>query len=136
MLKGFREFLLRGNVVDLAVAVVVGTAFVALVSAFTDSFVNPLLAAAGPRAVGEGLGFRIRGDDPSTFVDVGGFLTAVVGFLITAAVVYFAVVVPMRTVTARLFRPTEPAVTDTALLTEIRDLLARQGGGPVPPHQP
>lgn len=132
--KGFKEFLLRGNILDLAVAVVIGTAFVALVGAFTASFINPLLAAAGTGKVGEGLGFRLRGDDPATFVDVGAFLTAVVAFLITAAVVYFAVVVPMKSVTARLLRPSagEPAVTDTALLTEIRDLLARSAGGGAP----
>ncbi len=130
MLKGFKDFLLRGNIVDLAVAVVIGTAFVALVTAFTQSFVDPLLAAAGGGAVGEGLGFRLRSDDPATFLDLGAFLTAVVGFCITAAVVYFAIVVPMQKVTARLRRPAEePVVTDTALLTEIRDLLAAQSAG-------
>ena len=134
MVKGFKDFLLRGNIVDLAVAVVIGTAFVALVTAFTESFIDPLLAAAGGGAVGEGLGFRLRGDDPATFIDIGAFLTAVVAFCITAAVVYFAVVVPMQKVAARL-RQTEgeePAVTDTALLSEIRDLLAAQSPGGTP----
>ena len=130
MVRGFKDFLLRGNIVDLAVAVVIGTAFVALVTAFTESFIDPLLAAAGGGAVGEGLGFRLRGDDPATFLDIGAFLTAVVGFCITAAVVYFAVVVPMQKVTARLRQPGEDAaITDTALLTEIRDLLAAQSPG-------
>lgn len=78
MLKGFKEFLLRGNIVDLAVAVVVGTAFVSLVAAFTSSFINPVLAAVGTGSVGDGLGFRVREGDPATFVDVGAFLTAVV----------------------------------------------------------
>ncbi len=130
MLKGFKEFLLRGNIVDLAVAVVIGTAFVALVTAFTESFIDPLLAAAGGGEVGEGLGFRLRADDPATFLDVGAFLTAVVGFGITAAVVYFVIVVPMQKVTARLRQPGEDtATTDIALLTEIRDLLAAQSTG-------
>ena len=130
MLRGFRDFLLRGNIVDLAVAVVIGTAFVALVTAFTESFIDPLLAAAGGGAVGEGLGFRLRGDDPATFLDIGAFLTAVVAFCITAAVVYFAIVVPMQRITARLGQPGEDAaVTDTALLGEIRDLLAAQSSG-------
>ncbi|HZG97392.1 MAG TPA: large conductance mechanosensitive channel protein MscL [Nocardioidaceae bacterium] len=130
MVRGFKDFLLRGSIVDLAVAVVIGTAFVALVTAFTESFIDPLLATAGGGAVGEGLGFRLRGDDPATFLDIGAFLTAVVGFSITAAVVYFAVVVPMQKVTARLRQPGEAAaVTDTALLTEIRDLLAAQSPG-------
>jgi large conductance mechanosensitive channel len=131
MLKGFKDFLLRGNIVDLAVAVVIGTAFVALVTAFTESFIDPLLAAAGGGAVGEGLGLRLRSDDPATFIDIGGFLTAVVAFCITAAVVYVAVVVPMQKVAARLLQPEgeEAVVTDTALLSEIRDLLAAQAGG-------
>ena len=104
MLKGFKEFLLRGNIVDLAVAVVIGSAFVALVAAFTEAFIDPLLARLGGTSVGAGLGFQLgaAGND-STFVDVGLFLTAVVTFLITAAVVYFAIVVPMTRISARLW---------------------------------
>jgi large conductance mechanosensitive channel len=134
MLRGFKDFLLRGNIVDLAVAVVIGTAFVALVTAFTESFIDPLLAAAGGGEVGEGLGFRLRSDDPATFLDIGAFITAVVAFCITAAVVYFAVVVPMQKVGARLLSSggDEPAITDTALLSEIRDLLAAQAPGGAP----
>src|SRR4028118_1740637 len=72
---GARPCRLRGNIVDLAVAVVIGTAFVALVTAFTESFIDPLLAAAGGGAVGEGLGVRLRSDDPATFLDISAFLT-------------------------------------------------------------
>lgn len=128
MLKGFKEFLLRGNIVDLAVAVVIGTAFVALVTAFTEAFINPLLARLGGTSAGAGLGIQLgeQGNE-STFVDIGMFLTAVVTFMITAAVVYFAVVVPITRIAARMWATEEtPAEVppDVVLLTEIRDLLA------------
>ena len=124
--QGFREFLVRGNIVDLAVAVVVGTALVALVTAFSTSFVNPVLAAFGP-ADSLGLGYQLRESKPSTFLDVGAFVTAIITFLITAAVVYLAVVVPMRKVTARFSEAEDDDVPpDLALLTEIRDLLRAQ----------
>lgn len=128
MLKGFKEFLLRENIVDLAVAVVIGTAFVALIASFTEAFINPLLARLGGSSVGAGLGFQLgEQGNGSTFVDIGMFLTAVVTFIITAAVVYFAVMVPMTRIAARLWATEEtPAEVppDVALLTEIRDLLA------------
>ena len=127
MLKGFREFLFRGNIIDLAVAVVIGTAFVALVTAFTTNVINPLLAAAGG-ADSIGLGFHLRDDSPATFVDVGGFLTAIISFLITAAVVYFAIVIPMKKVTDRFAADAQPPAVpaDIQLLTEIRDLLGER----------
>ena len=131
MLKGFREFLFRGNIVDLAVAVVIGTAFVALVTAFTTYVIQPIIAAAG----GDdsfGFGFTIVEGNEATFVDIGAFITACLAFAITAAVVYFAVVVPMTKVTARFANTPEPeaAPADVQLLTEIRDLLAQQRGTP------
>ncbi len=109
---------------DLAVAVVIGTAFVALVTAFTEAFINPLLTRLGGTSVGAGHGIQLgeQGNE-STFVDIGMFLTAVVTFIITAAVVYFAVVVPMTRIAARMW-VTEEAPPDVVLLTEIRDLLA------------
>ncbi|MFY0407194.1 large conductance mechanosensitive channel protein MscL [Solicola sp. PLA-1-18] len=140
MLKGFKDFILRGNIVDLAVAVVIGTAFTALVTGFTTSFIDPLLAAAG--GTGDlGLGFNIRAGRDNTFVDIGGFITAVINFLIIAAVVYFFVVLPMKKVLERMApkqtdeAPPAPA-EDVILLREIRDLLegnrdrdaAREGG--------
>lgn len=133
MLKGFKEFILRGNLIDLAVAVVIGTAFVALVTAFTESFINPLLAATG--GDGEiGLGFNIREGNNTTFIDIGGFITAIITFLITAAVVYFFVVLPMKTIQERRARGVEPepeaATEDVLLLREIRDLLAGRGTTP------
>jgi large conductance mechanosensitive channel len=133
VLKGFKEFILRGNIIDLAVAVVIGTAFVALVTAFTESFINPLLAAAGG-ADALGLGFLLLPDNPETFIDVGAFLTAIITFLITAAVVYFFVVVPMQKIQERRARGQEPepvaAPEDVLVLKEIRDLLAGRGTPP------
>ena len=95
MLKGFKDFILRGNVIELSIAVVVGTAFTALVSAFTSNIVNPIIAAAGGVET-EGLGFPIWPGNDKTFVNIGAVITAFVTFLITAAVVYFIFVAPMN----------------------------------------
>jgi large conductance mechanosensitive channel len=129
MLKGFKDFILRGNVIELAIAVVIGTAFTTLVAAFTKNIINPVIAAAGG-VEAEGLGFRIWQDNPATFVDFGGVLTAFLTFLITAAVVYFIFVAPMNKINSlvksRLVTEVpeeEPIPADTALLAEIRDLL-------------
>ncbi|MET4097218.1 large conductance mechanosensitive channel protein MscL [Arthrobacter sp. UYCu712] len=131
MLKGFKDFILRGNVIELSIAVVVGTAFTTLVSAFTSNIVNPIIAAAGGVET-EGLGFPIWPGNQKTFVNFGAVITAFVTFLITAAVVYFIFVAPMnrintivkqRLVTAE--PEEEPLPADTALLAEIRDLLAQ-----------
>ncbi|MET1064328.1 MAG: large conductance mechanosensitive channel protein MscL [Arthrobacter sp.] len=131
MLKGFKNFILRGNVIELSIAVVMGTAFTALVSAFTANIVNPIIAAAGGVET-DGLGFHIWPGNEKTFVNFGGAVTAFVTFLITAAVVYFLFVAPMnrlnRMVKKRVAAPErqdEPVPADTALLAEIRDLLAR-----------
>src|SRR5438132_132237 len=95
MLKGFKDFVLRGNIIELSIAVVVGTAFTALVAAFTTNIVNPIIAAAGG-VNAEGLGFAIWADNPKTFVNFGAVITAFITFLITAAVVYFIFVAPMN----------------------------------------
>ncbi|MET0930380.1 MAG: large conductance mechanosensitive channel protein MscL [Aeromicrobium sp.] len=126
MLKGFKDFLLRGNIVDLAVAVVVGTAFTALVGSFTASFINPLLGLVGGGGP-EGMSLEVDGQ----FFTFGAFITAVITFAITAAVVYFFVVVPMKTVQERLARGKEEAPVavpeDIQILREIRDQLVAQG---------
>ncbi len=134
MLKGFKDFILRGNVIELSIAVVVGTAFTALVTAFTTNIINPIIAAAGGVET-DGLGFHIWPGNEKTFVNVGAVITAFVTFLITAAVVYFIFVAPMnrinRLVKHRLAtaQPEEKAIpADTALLAEIRDLLAGLAG--------
>ncbi len=128
MLKGFKDFILRGNVIDLAVAVVIGTAFTALVTAFTKLIINPLIASVGAKD-SPGLGFFIRSGNKATFVDIGGLVTAVITFVILAAVVYFLIVVPVNAIKARRKSGEEPGPaepTDVELLAEIRDLLAGQ----------
>lgn len=122
MIQGFKDFLLRGNIIDLAVAVVIGAAFTALVGSFTSSFIQPLinLAAGGG---GTGGTFVVNGE-PFAY---GAFITAVITFLITAAVVYFVFVMPMKTLNERLNRGQEPepegVSEDIQLLREIRDAL-------------
>jgi large conductance mechanosensitive channel len=131
MFKGFKDFLLRGNVVDLAVAVVIGTAFTLLVSSFTDSFIEPAIGLLGGGGTGGG-SFTVDGQ---TFT-WGAFLNQVITFVLTAAVVYFAVVLPMKALMERRRRGEEAgpvAPTQVELLAEIRDLLrAQQGLGPGP----
>ncbi len=131
MLKGFKDFILRGNVVDLAVAVVIGAAFTTIVTSLTKGVLEPLINAVTPPA-SPGLGIQLVPDKPNTYVDLAGVITAAVNFLIVAAVVYFVIVLPLNTVKARRKRgeesgPAEP--TDVELLAEIRDLLAADRDG-------
>ena len=129
MLKGFKDFLLRGNIVELAVAVVIGTAFTALVTAFTTSFLQPLIGLLGGGGVDGGVA-TVNGQQFTW----GAFINAVITFVLTAAVVYFVVVLPMQKIAERRRRGEEagPVVpTQVELLVEIRDLLrAREGLGP------
>ncbi|MCK7638123.1 large conductance mechanosensitive channel protein MscL [Corynebacterium pygosceleis] len=135
MLNGFKNFIMRGNVVDLAVAVVIGAAFTSIVTAFTDNLINPILAVFGG-ADYAGLGFYLRSGNDATFVDIGAIITAAINFLIIAAVIYFVLVAPMNRVkemqAARAGQEEEetPAPVEVELLTEIRDLLKEQGQGP------
>ena len=92
MLKGFRDFILRGNVVDLAVAVVIGAAFGAVVTAFVKDLITPLVAAIFGKPDFSGLTFTINN---STF-RYGDFINAVIAFLLVALAIYFVVVVPMN----------------------------------------
>ncbi|GLZ34465.1 large-conductance mechanosensitive channel [Lentzea sp. NBRC 105346] len=128
MLKGFKDFLMRGNVVDLAVAVVIGTAFTAIVTAFTGSIIKPLLNAFGGTET-KGLGFNIIPSKDATYVDISGLLNAIINFVIIAAVVYFVLVLPLQKIQERRKRGEEPGPkepTDVEVLKEIRDLLAAQ----------
>ena len=130
MLKGFKEFILRGNVVELAVAVVIGAAFGTIVTAFTDSIVKPLVNAITPPE-SPGLGITVVAGKESTYIDVAAVITAALNFLIVAAVVYFLIVAPLARLQERRRRGEEPAAaepTDVELLTEIRDLLRAQQG--------
>ena len=99
-MSGFRNFILRGNLVDLAVAVVIGTQFSGLVHQFVQSFVNPLLALAGGKPNFNSLVFKVG---KSTFT-YGAFLTEVISFIIAALVVYFILVLPTTRLLNRLQR--------------------------------
>ncbi|MFF2556464.1 large conductance mechanosensitive channel protein MscL [Nocardia sp. NPDC058058] len=127
MLKGFKDFLMRGNVLDLAVAVVMGTAFTAIVTSVTKGLIEPLLATAGGNSE-FGLGFQILASKPSTFVALGPIISAAINFVTVAAVLYFVLILPMKHLQARLSKPTAVKAdpTELELLTEIRDLLAKQ----------
>jgi large conductance mechanosensitive channel len=130
MFKGFKDFLMRGNVIDLAVAVVVGAAFTAIVTAFTTNIIQPLVNSIGGTDTAQGLGFTIRSGNPETFVDVGALITAAINFLIVAAVVYFVIVMPYEKLKKLAARHGDDAAaqTESELLTEIRDIL--QGKDP------
>jgi large conductance mechanosensitive channel len=130
-MKGFKDFVMQGNVIDLAVGVVIGSAFTALVTAFVDNLINPVVAAAGPDSV-SGFGFQIFENNVATFVNFGAVISAVITFLITAAVVYFVFVLPMTKAREMANRKkdvpeeVEVASEDVVLLAEIRDLLKTQ----------
>jgi large conductance mechanosensitive channel len=128
MIKGFKDFILRGNVVDLAVAVVIGAAFGSTVTAFTQRILQPLINAVTPPE-SPGFGIQIVSGKESTYIDVASLITATLNFVIVAAVVYFLIVLPLNSLKERRKRgeeagPAEP--TDVELLTEIRDLLRAQ----------
>ncbi len=131
MLKGFKDFLMRGNVIDLAVAVVIGAAFSAIVKAFTDSIIQPLINSLGSTNQAEGLGFLVRDGKANTFVDFGSLITAAINFVIIAAVVYFVIVLPFEKIKALSAKKGDDAaaLTEAELLTEIRDLIASQQTG-------
>ena len=93
MLKGFKNFLMRGDVIVIAVGLVVALAFSTLIKAFTDSIITPLVnAAAGGGATGKGLGWTLNGQR----IDIGAFVGALIYFVIFVAVIYFLIVVPYR----------------------------------------
>lgn len=140
MLKGFKDFILRGNVIELAVAVVIGSAFTAIVTAFTDNIINPLIAALGTSPDVDGLAIELRAGDAATRLDFGAVITAGLNFLIIAAVVYFILVAPMNKLNEMQAKrhgieedEEEKVSIEAGLLSEIRDLLKEQenatGGG-------
>lgn len=126
MLKGFKDFVLRGNVVDLSVAVVIGAAFTSVVTAFTQGIIQPLINAVTPPQ-SPGMVIPLVAGKESTYIDVAAVISALINFLIVAAVVYFVIVYPLKMIQERRRRGEEPGPaepTDIELLTEIRDLLA------------
>jgi large conductance mechanosensitive channel len=130
MLKGFRDFIMRGNVVDLAVGIVIGAAFTTVVSSFTGSFLQPVIRRLG----GSGqFGGRVS-IGGRQYLDWGGFVNALLTFLLTAAVLYLLVVYPMNKLARRRKRgeepPPEAPSEEVRLLTDIRDALVRQAQAP------
>ncbi len=134
MLQGFKDFIMKGNVIDLAVAVVMGGAFGAVVNALVEAVLMPLIAAL----------FKMPNFDSFLVLDINGvlvkfgvLLTAIVNFLLIAAAIYFVIVLPMNKMIELRNRrlgidpDAEELTADQALLTEIRDLLATQRGGSV-----
>ena len=105
MLKGFKQFMLRGNVVDLAVAVVMGAAFGAVVTALVKDLLTPLIAAIGGRPDFSGIVFTING---SKF-PIGDFINALISFLLIGIAVYFFVVLPLNKLMSRLKHGEKPA---------------------------
>lgn len=126
MIKGFKEFVFRGNVIDLAVAVVVGAAFAALIDSFTNALIKPIVGI-----------FLGGGVDAGTIVirdqviDFTVMINAIITFVITLTVIYFIFVVPMNKYRARMGKgQVDTRTKDQVLLEEIRDLLkAQQGKG-------
>lgn len=122
MLKGFKEFIMRGNVIDLAVAVVIGAAFSALVASFADNLIKPMIGLVLGGGIDAGT-ITINGQ----VFDFTAVINAIIAFLVTAAVVYFIFVVPMNKVRERMAKQeaTEetPEDEELALLREIRDAL-------------
>lgn len=101
MLKGFKNFLMRGDVITVAVGLVIALAFSTLVQAFTTFVINPLIAAAqGGTTIGLGWQLGASGNR-ATFLDIGSFISAIIYFIIFMAVVYFVIVVPYRAFQAR-----------------------------------
>ncbi len=107
MLKGFRDFILRGNVLDLAVAVVIGAAFTKIVTALVDDFINPVIAASVGKPDFTKFSFVLHGG----VFKYGDFLTQTINFLLVAAAVYFFVILPVNTVMKRLHLNTPAAPT-------------------------
>src|SRR6201997_546027 len=99
-MRGFKNFLLRGDVIVVAVGLVVALAFSMLVTSFTTNIINPIVAAAGGKT-GNGLGFYVSDHNSKTFVDIGAFISAIIYFVIFMAVVYFVIIVPYKTIQAR-----------------------------------
>ena len=126
MLKGFKDFISRGNVVELAVGVIIGAAFKNIVDALVDGIINPLIAAViGKPDFSDAFILTLNGTD----VKFGLLITAVINFLLMALAIYFCIVVPMNALNARRKKAKEDAPKEISdevkLLTEIRDALAK-----------
>jgi large conductance mechanosensitive channel len=119
MLKGFRDFIARGNIVDLASAVIIGVAFSAIVDSLVKDIITPVIGMLGGQPDFSALKIGA--------VAIGNFVNAVISFLIKAAAVYFLIVVPFNRYAAKLAAPPPPPPSASEVyLREIRDLLARR----------
>ena len=118
MLKGFRDFLMRGNVVELATAVIIGVAFNGVVDGLIKGIIDPLIAVLAPGEVKDLQNALVFGP-----FHIGLVLSAFVNFVLKAGVVYFFIVRPFANVAAKLAAAPPPPAADVQLLTEIRDLL-------------
>ena len=130
MLKGFKDFISRGNVIELAVGVVIGAAFNSVVTVFTTSFLKPLIQVLSGGGEVAGV-WTLRG----VKFDWAGFVNACIGFLLTALALYFLIVLPMNKLAERRKRGLEPEpeapAEDIRLLTEIRDAIVAQQHRPM-----
>jgi large conductance mechanosensitive channel len=114
MLKGFRDFILRGNVVDLAVAVIIGAAFNAIVTSMVKDVLTQFIAAVVGKPDFSGVVVKVNG----TPIYLGNFLNATISFLIVASVVYFGIVLPLNTLLSRIKKPAPPAPPATKTCPE------------------
>ena len=128
MLKSFKNFLLRGDIIVIAIGLIVATALSVLIKAFTDNVINPILNRAGgkhPIALGVQLG---SSGNSSTFLNIGAFISAVIYFVIFMAVIYFAIVIPYKKISARrgvvVFGPPDPVKACPACLSDDLALAA------------
>jgi large conductance mechanosensitive channel len=139
VLKGFKEFILRGNVIDLAVAVVIGAAFTAVVNSIVENIFNPLIGALFSA---DSLKNAIDIPIGDATIKLGAVLGAIITFLIVASVVYFVFVMPMNLLKERAdarrqageVKPEDPE-TELTVLAEIRDLLAAERGAGTGSHR-
>ncbi|WP_229243653.1 large conductance mechanosensitive channel protein MscL [Cellulosimicrobium marinum] len=132
MLNGFKEFVLRGNAIDLAVGVAIGAAFGAVVTAIVDGLISPLIAMIfGKPDISN---IWMIGPINEATIDMGLILNAILQFLLVALAIYFVIVVPMNHLAARRKKDVEPEpeapAEDVRVLQEIRDLLAAQASAP------
>ncbi len=127
-MTGFKAFILRGNLVELAVAFIMGAAFATVVTTFTAVIMGLISKVAGGTPNFDS--WVVLADKEGNGIPLGAFLTALIAFLILAAVVYFGVILPYTKAKERFFPTTEEDGTpeDIALLTEIRDALVARGG--------
>jgi large conductance mechanosensitive channel len=122
MIKGFREFITRGNVVDLAVGVIIGAAFGAVVTSLTEDVIMPFIGAI----VGEPSFDQLKFSIGDGVIRYGAFLTAVVNFLILAAAVYFFIVAPINHLRARYSTPEEEELAKEDRMIELLEQIARK----------